>query len=220
MKKKNDRFAYLDQYLRISKGIMHLGAHLGQEAEYYSSLDKPILWIEAIPNIYARLIENIKNFNNQTALNALLTDKDNILHTFNISNYLDGVSSSIFEFGKYSEGEKSLWPKHKLHMVDKIDLLSVRLDTLLEANKIDVSRYNFWIVDLQGAELLALKGAERSLKNCDMLYTEVSLDEVYKDGVLYPELVSFLSSQNFIPAFEPTKIHDDVLFIKRQMPNT
>jgi hypothetical protein len=147
----------------------------------------------------------------------LLTDRDNVSHTFNISNNLDGVSSSIFEFGKYSEGEKTLWPKHNLHMVSSINLLSARLDTLIESNNIDIVQYNFWIVDLQGAELLALRGAEKSLKNCDMLYVEVSLDEVYKGGVLYPELLNYLNEQGFTPAFEPRKIHDDILFIRKKV---
>jgi FkbM family methyltransferase len=215
MKKKNERSAYLDQHLRQSKGILHLGAHVGQEAEYYSGLSKPVIWIEAMPNIYGRLTENIKKYSNQLALNALLTDKDNVIHAFNISNYLDGVSSSIFKFGKYSEGEKTLWPKHNLHMVDSVNLSSTRLDTLMETNNIEISQYNFWIVDLQGAELLALKGAEKSLKSCDKLYVEVSLDEVYKGGVLYPELLNYLNSQGFIPTFEPRKIHDDVLFVRK-----
>ena len=85
----------------------------------------------------------------------------------------------------------------------------------METNNIEISQYNFWIVDLQGAELLALKGAEKSLKSCDKLYVEVSLDEVYKGGVLYPELLNYLNSQGFIPTFEPRKIHDDVLFVRK-----
>ena len=110
--------------------------------------------------------------------------------TFHISNNQQGVSSSLFEFGEYGTGEKSLWPELNLSMIQKISLPSVTLDSLLTANDLNVKDYSFWVVDLQGAEKVAFEGAYESLKSCEALYVEVSTVEVYKGGVLYAELES------------------------------
>jgi hypothetical protein len=79
---------------------------------------------------------------------------------------------------------------------------------------LDVTQYDFWVIDVQGAELLALQGAEQSISKCNFILAEVSQGEVYQNGVLYPELKNFLMSKGFVPAYEPKKIHDDVLFLR------
>ncbi len=214
--KKFQKKELLEKYISLSKGVLHLGAHEGQEADQYSKFNKPVIWVEAIPHVFERLIENLKSYPDQKGYSALLTNKDGYKINFNISSNVKGVSSSIFNFGPYSEGEKSLWPKHNLTMVDKIELTSTRLDTLINSNNISIKDYNFWIVDLQGAELLALHGAGEYISQCDMMYVEVSTDTVYENGVLWPELSEFIISKGFTPLYEPSKIHDDVLFVRKK----
>ena len=75
----------------------------------------------------------------------LITDFDNEKYTFNISNNVDGVSSSIFEFGDYSSGKNSLWPELNLNMINKIELTSTKLDSLFEKNNIE-SKNIFMII--------------------------------------------------------------------------
>ena len=70
-----------------------------------------------------------------------------------------GVSSSIFQFGPYGSGERTLWPDLNLNMESEITLPMIRLDTLLKGNDLEVENYDYWVVDLQGAEKLALDGA-------------------------------------------------------------
>ena len=48
------------------KGIIHVGANSGQERDLYHNLGKLVYWIEADPNIYPKLEENIEGFPNQT----------------------------------------------------------------------------------------------------------------------------------------------------------
>ncbi len=145
------RSALLDQYKRRAKGILHLGAHLGQEARDYAELNKPVVWVEALPHIHARLAKTIEQFPGQRALCALLGDRNGAQRIFHISNNSEGVSSSIFQFGGYGSGDNSLWPELGLAMVDSLTLPMFRLDTLLLGNDIDARQYDFWVVDLQGA---------------------------------------------------------------------
>ena len=65
----------------------------------------------------------------------------------------------------------------------------------LMENNISASDYNHWIIDLQGGELLALKGAENSLKDCNSILIEVSRGEVYKDGAQFEEIQDFLNKK-------------------------
>jgi hypothetical protein len=52
--------------------------------------------------------------------------------------------------------------------------------------------YNFINLDIQGAELKALKGMEEYLPNIDYIYSEVNSDYVYKDCALIGEVDEYL----------------------------
>lgn len=209
-----DKTDLIRQVIKSSKGILHLGAHQGQEAASYSGYNKPVVWVEAMPDIYKKLAQNIAEYSDQKALCALLGDCNGMQNTFHISNNSAGVSSSIYEFGPYANGDESLWPQLGLTMIDSITLPMLRLDSLLVANSIDCQNYNFWVVDLQGAELLALYGAGELLAKCSAMYIEVSTAEVYNGGVLWPELKEFLLKNGMMPLWEPANIHDDILFVR------
>ena len=196
-----------------STGIIHMGAHRGGEAPIYDWFQKKVIWIEANPKIFNDLNQNIQEYYNQKAYNYLLSNVDNELKEFNISNN-DGASSSIFKFGNLSIGNESQWKERNLKMVDVIKLKSISLDTFVEENKIDIELYNHWVLDLQGAELLVLNGAENSLKKCKSIFIEVSQGEVYKDGAQWNEIKSFLHKKNFKNSWDIEGSHTSVLFKK------
>ena len=91
-----------------------------------------------------------------------------------------------------------------------------KLDSFVKKNSIDISEYSHWVVDLQGAELLALKGAENSLKFCKTILIEVSKVDIYDNGVLWLELKNWLIQRGFYPVSEPLEDHSDILFKKQQ----
>ena len=69
------------------------------------------------------------------------------------------------------------------------------LDLLLESHKICGKA--FLVLDLQGSELEALKGATNLLNHFDYIYTEVSKDNLYEDQGKWKEITNFLASQDF-----------------------
>jgi FkbM family methyltransferase len=212
---KNIHKTLIHQNMISARGILHMGAHLGQERNHYEQIGKPVVWVEALPYIHARLVQNLSTHSEQMALCALLGERNGLQMCFHISNNHEGVSSSIYPFGPFGSGDKSIWPSLKLEMVDNITLPSIRLDTLLKANNIPIINYDYWVIDLQGAELLALKGAGELIEQCSALYVEVSTVEVYQNGVLWPELNDWISKKGFFPLWEPESPHDDVLFIRK-----
>ena len=153
------------------------------------------------------MIDNVSRFPYQKVIVALLSNQDDEIVEFKISNN-DSASSSIFDFGK-----KSL--EQNLKMVSRINLKSQKIDTIVKKNLIELSDYNFWVIDLQGSELLALKGAINSLKKCKSILIEISRSEYYLNGAKWDELKKFLNEHQFIQKWEPEEEHTDVLFLRK-----
>ena len=56
----------------------------------------------------------------------------------------------------------------KIKMIKTKQIKTCRLDTLIRKNDIKIDDYNFWVIDLQGSELLALQGLELYYKNVSL----------------------------------------------------
>lgn len=170
------------------KGCLHIGAHDCEEISFYHSLglkNEDIIWIDAIPSkVHEAINRGIPN-----VYNAVITDKDDEEIVFNVSNNFQ--SSSVLEFGTHSQEHP--WVVY----VDKLYQKSVTIDTFFGRNNIDASKYDFWNFDIQGAELLALRGAANSIKHAKAIYLEVNEKELYKGCGLIGDIDAFLAQYNF-----------------------
>ena len=170
------------------KGCFHIGAHDCEELSFYNKLGikkEDILWIDAItPKVIEAKKRGIPN-----VYNAVITDKDDEEVLFNLSNNVQ--SSSVLEFGTHS------YEHPHVVYIGKIKLKTITVDSFFKRNNIDQSKYNFWNFDIQGAELMALKGATESIKYAKAMYLEVNEKELYKNCGLINEIDAFLSKYNF-----------------------
>jgi hypothetical protein len=71
------------------------------------------------------------------------------------------------------------------------------MDSLINENDINVSDYDFINLDIQGAELLALKSFGELIKNFNYIYTEVNIASIYKNCALITEIDEYLNNYNF-----------------------
>jgi len=169
-------------------GSFHLGAHDCEELQFYNKIglkQEDVVWIDAIPlKVNQAIKRGIPN-----VYNAVITDKDDEEVIFNISNNVQ--SSSVLDFGTHAQEHPSVV------YVDKFTSKSITIDTFFERNKIDASKYNFWNFDIQGAELMALKGATQSIKYAKAIYLEVNEKELYKNCGLITDVDAFLLQYNF-----------------------
>lgn len=169
-------------------GAFHIGAHECEELGFYNKLglkDQDVVWIDAIDTKVTEAI----NRGIPNVYNAVISDKDNEDIIFNISNFAQ--SSSILEFGTHSETYPGIV------YIDRIYAKSITIDSFVEKNNIDISKYNFWNFDIQGAELFALRGAINSIKTAKAIYLEVNEKELYKNCGLIGDIDYFLSQYNF-----------------------
>jgi len=170
------------------KGALHIGAHECEELSFYYQLNlknEDIIWIEAL--IHKVLEAQSRNIPN--VYNAIITNEDDKQIIFNVSNNFQ--SSSILDFGTH----KSSYPD--IQYLFKFLCETVTIDTFVKRNNIDISKLNFWNFDIQGAELLALKGATESIKYADAIYLEVNDRQVYKNCALISEIDEFLETYSF-----------------------
>ena len=195
-------------FLRQSHGVLHLGAHEGQEAKTYDRLLKPVIWIEAVPLYFKRLQENIRPFHNQTALNVLLDSQCHSSRDFFITSN-NGESSSI-----YPLAGNEYWLGLENSEICKLP--SMRLDCIF--SDLDIQEFDYWIVDVQGAELEVLKGAGELLNYCRYLQVEISQEKFYEGGAEFKDLKTFLELRSFTPMWLPSQPHEEIIFTKVSVP--
>lgn len=176
----------VEKYNIVFKGILHIGAHEAEELDTYEKYlsRNQILWIEALID---KVVYCKNKYKDILIENAVVSDNREIV-IFNRSN--NGQSSSILELGLHKEFHPHV------HFVEKFYVQSSVLRNILPIyNNIN---FNFINLDIQGAELKALKGMEEYLHNIDYIYTEVNSDYVYEGCCLIGELDDFLNKYGFL----------------------
>ena len=81
----------------------------------------------------------------------------------------------------------------------------------------NLNKVDFLWLDLQGYELNVLKSASQIISDISAIYTEVSVEENYRGGALYPELKKWLNTKKFVVKSEKIAWKDggNVLFVKK-----
>lgn len=191
------------------KIIAHVGAHNGEEFDQYSFLDvDEVHWFEANPNQLEFLRDKFANLHSQIVVPGAVWDTDNQTLKFKVTS--NSLSSSLFQLGTHSTKYPDIFPK------EEIDVTTVRLDSYFQ----DKNKPNFINLDIQGAELKALKGAEKMLNEVAFVYTEVSYEELYLNAPLADEIESFLKSLGFRRVMSRRLPHDgwgDVLYMNSNL---
>jgi len=191
-----------------TKNILHIGAHNCEERQDYkkeSFDDDKVIWIEGNENI----IKNIKL--TQPEINiyeALISDQDDKEVSFIITN--NGQSSSILELDEHLKEHP--W----VYEINRYKKNTITVDTFLKNNHIDSEKIDFINIDIQGAELLALKGMKNLLKYCNYLYLEVNVKHLYKDCALINEIDDYLKEYGFKRSETSITPHGwgDALYVK------
>lgn len=169
-------------------GILHVGAHECQERKQYHQLgltDNDIVWIEG----NERLVAFVKTMHPQIYMIGAMVDEVQQERTFYITN--NGQSSSILELGTHKEHHPTV------QVIGTRQVKTTTIDTIVNQHALPIEKLNLWVLDIQGAELLALKGATESLKKAQGIYIEVNIEQVYKGCALLPEIEEFLVKAGF-----------------------
>lgn len=184
------------------KGVLHVGANVGEEAPVYLELGiEQQVWIEANPDIHAKLKDNISGNKRAVAILQCVGENNNEKVIFHISNNA-GQSSSVLDLGTH------LIVHPEVKYIQDIEILSHRLDSVLNMlnlaymmkkgnDRDEIYSLDFLNIDLQGAELKALKGMGKYLNQFKWAYLEVNKEELYKGCALVGEIDEYLAGFGF-----------------------
>lgn len=208
-----------NRFLKHARGVVHIGAHEGQEAPLYAERGLPVVWIEGYYEAYRKLQATVSKYSNQKAYYALLADTDNKLYSFNIANN-EGQSSSIFGLEKHAE----VWPE--VGYVETRQVEAERFDSFLNTASAHfrLTDYNAAVLDVQAAELLVLRGMGDTLSAFDWIRCECADFEIYKGGCEFKDLDDFLEPLGYVIVRKDLARHNagigscyEVLWAKRSV---
>lgn len=167
------------------KGVLHIGAHVGQEFIAYERLGiKNVMFFEPVPSTFQRLKENVgdKAVLINTALGNTIGTIEMFTETVN-----SGQSSSILK------PEHHLIQYPKIQFTEKQNVAITKLDTFIELK----DKFNFINIDVQGYELEVFKGGSEFLRTIDYVMAEVNRAELYLGCAKVEELDAFLGTYGF-----------------------
>lgn len=198
----------IEEYNIPITGILHIGSHDCEELSFYHVFLgiylQNILWIDGNPY----KINECKSKGIPNVYHAVITKKDDDKIPFYISNYsqFSGILEMKKIVDKYSD----------IYHVDTILQDTITIDTFFKKIKKCPKKYVFWTINIQGAELLALQGAEESLKHVKIIYLNVRTEELFKNAVLIGQVEEYLASIGFQRAYiKMTEDHwGDAIYVR------
>ena len=189
-----------------------------QSIEFYKTFPNAKIYaFECNPNTLNLCEENIIPYQDRiTLIKGAVCDYDGSITFYpinqekTITTWQDGNpgASSLFKSnGTYT---------HETYVQDEIITNCHRLDTIM--NEHNIPCVDIIWMDLQGAELLALKGLGNKLSSVEYVYTEVSHKEMYTGQVMYKELNDYMIKNNFsiLNNLSFTGWQEDVIYKKKK----
>ena len=124
-----------------------------------------------------------------------VTDKDGSVTFFPIDQE---KTDTIWEDG--NPGASSLFKSSGKYPVEtyvqnEIKVAATRLDTFAKKHKI--KNVDLLWMDIQGAELMALRGAKQTLRNTKFVHTEVEFVDIYTGQALYGDIKKHMNKNGF-----------------------
>lgn len=190
------------------KNVLHVGAWDGIEAvDYHNAGVEYALFIEAQFDIFSTLLARTAPFGYE-ALNYCVSDRDEKVNFRVTSN---GQSSSILELGTHSV----MYPE--ITVVDEMVMNAKTIENIIFNHNIN-KEFDFVNMDIQGAELKAIKGMGDVIDHVDAFYLEVNKTEVYKGCALVGDIDKYLTPLGFTRVLTGHWIEDswtDALYLRQ-----
>lgn len=189
---------------------MHIGAHLAEERKSYDSFGEVFtIWVEAQPQLCAKLRENLDPHSNRI-IEAAVWNINNLPLKLHISS--NSQSSSLLEPGTHIADYTTI------SFETEIEVRTKRVDNLLSIDEMP----NFLNIDIQGAESQAIESLGENIRNVEYFFIEVNKREVYKGCILVKDLDKQLSKNGFdrvTTRWVYKKGWGDALYIRRKSLN-
>lgn len=219
-------------------GIIHVGAHWAEENDEYKSYGiTHFIYIEPCKEAFAIMKEKV-SFDNATEpyeRNGILqyhfgafSTETKVGRAWSLYNCACGIEEKemIMYVSHDNQGQSNSLLEPHLHLDQHKEIVFndaevvkvVKLDTLMnEFSSLKI--HNILAIDVQGFEGEVLKGAIETLKNIDVVYTEVNRGETYRNNALIEEIDELLSDFTRVETYwpSPSWTWGDAIFISNRL---
>lgn len=162
-----------------------MGAHEAQEfGDYHRNSFGKVLWVEAQENLIAELVDKVGSAGD-AVFQAVAWSESGVELDFKVAN--NSQSSSLFDFADHEDSHP------EVSFLSRHSVMTIRLDELIPSSEI----FDFVNLDIQGAELEALRGLGKRLEAVRWVYCEVNRTPLYKGIPLVGEVDEFMEAQGF-----------------------
>ena len=169
--------------------IIDGGANIGQFARAATELypAASVICFEPDPEVASRLQDNLSDRPQVRVHAAALgtVDGDTTFHTFGYS-----LASSVL-----SIKEQAAPAAFDASQSTTIKVPMVALDSAMSG--VSIERPSLLKLDLQGSELAALRGAERTLSQIDCVLVETMFESAYREAPSFDAIYNFLGDHGF-----------------------
>jgi len=201
--------------------IFDIGSCEGEDSIRYSGLfpNSKIYSFEALPKNQKLLKENFKkcSINNATLFPIALSDKKGISDFYvSYGQPQHDASNPHWDYGNKSSSLLEPDETYKKHEWLKFGTsIKVETDTLKNiCESTNIKEIDFIHMDVQGAELKVLIGAEEIINNIKAIWLEVENVSLYKNQPLKNDVEEFFFKNNFIKIKDTVNnISGDQLYI-------
>jgi len=192
-------------------GVIHVGAHFGQEyASYRAANIRDIVFIEPCKNAFRQLVKNVGLEPGVICINSACgLGKNKALMHVEYAN--KGMSNSLLKPQLHLEQ----YPDIKFQGMEEVDIDT--LDNLMTNSYSEFEIFNTLVMDVQGYEHHVLRGAIGVLHCIDYIYTEVNRAELYEGCARVETLDDFLSEFTRAHTNWGGKTWGDALYIRKSL---
>lgn len=170
--------------------LLHVGAHHAEELDDYLASSwgtQSVVWVEAMPAAIETCRRKLSHLPNHILLEAVAWSQTGVQVEFHQAS--NGQSSSVLDLGTHSVSYPEITYCRSIPMTTTA--LSERLDEL------GIGDFDLINLDIQGAELEALKGLGGRVRRAKAIYSEVNTREVYRGCASLQEMDAWLSLNGF-----------------------
>lgn len=203
-------------------GIIHIGAHRGQEAPwYFAKVGRNVAWLECNPSLMPSLEANVAPYGHR-CLQACLWNKAGETRTLHLTSN-DNQSASIV--GNLTDEARAKWANMSLAGSEAngcIQLVTTDWTSLVQSHPwLAVPTFNFLVVDTQGAEYEILEAIAQSkpngLQQFRRLLVECSSKRFYEGQRLQSDVDSLLKMNGFVCSgiIAGDGEHSDILYVRQ-----
>jgi FkbM family methyltransferase len=181
----------LEQYITNRSGVIHVGAYEAEERRwYYETGFEPVYYIEANPQKFKIIQDNIRVYENQYFIPQAIADVEGEMDFYVSSN---GASSSLL----FPNNRPEVYDNQEYSISDIIKVKTLPLSDVIKMYNINLSEINFLNIDTEGAELMVLKSLKGMITAFEYILCEYHTHENFIGCPMVEDLIKYLRPFGF-----------------------